>query len=49
MISIGCAWIAMGRVIRESAGKRATHSIIARCAAVVLGIFAAVIAGSAIS
>jgi threonine/homoserine/homoserine lactone efflux protein len=49
VIAIGCAWIALGRVIRSSAGRRATHSLIARCAAVALTVFAAVIAGSAVT
>jgi threonine/homoserine/homoserine lactone efflux protein len=48
VIGIGCAWIALGRVIGSSAGRRATHGLIARCAAVALTVFAAVIAGSAI-
>lgn len=48
VIAIGCAWIVLGRVIRSSAGRRATHSLVARCAAVALTVFAAVIAGSAI-
>jgi threonine/homoserine/homoserine lactone efflux protein len=48
VIVIGCAWIGLGRVIRSSAGRRATHSLIARSAAVALTVFAAVIAGSAL-
>lgn len=49
VIAIGCAWIALGRVIGSSAGRRATQSLIARCAAVALGVFATVIAGSAVA
>ena len=49
VIGIGCAWIGLGRVIGSSAGRLATQSLIARCAAVVLTVFAALIAGSAMS
>jgi threonine/homoserine/homoserine lactone efflux protein len=47
VIGIGCGWIALGRAIGSSAGRRATQAVIARCAAIVLGIFATVIGGSA--
>jgi len=47
VIGIGCGWIALGRVIGSSTGHQATQALIARCAAVVLGIFATVIGGSA--
>ena len=49
VIGIGCAWIALGRAIGGSAGRLATQSLIARCAAVALGVFATVIAGSAVA
>ena len=47
VIGIGCAWIALGGVVGSSAGRLATQSLIARCAAVTLTIFAVLIAGSA--
>src|SRR5262249_49942477 len=49
VIVIGCCWIALGRIIGGTAGRRATHRLIARCAAAALTVFAAIIAGSAAS
>ena len=49
VIGIGCAWIGLGRAIGSSAGRLATQSLIARGAAVALTVFAALIAGSAMS
>jgi threonine/homoserine/homoserine lactone efflux protein len=48
VICVGCAWIGLGRLIGGSAGQRATQTLITRCAAVALTVFAVVIAGSVI-
>lgn len=48
-MAIGGGWIAFGRFVAKSAGRFATPAWISRLAAVTLGIFATVIATSAIA
>jgi threonine/homoserine/homoserine lactone efflux protein len=45
----GAGWIALGRMVADSAGRLATEGRIARSAAVVLGLFATIMAGSAVA